>query len=86
MFSPRLAAVFKPVNDHAIRVSFNRAFRSPSVINNYLDISIVRRRSTLRAARVIAQPFPLVVKAVGSSLPIGTTPQEELTEESADGL
>jgi outer membrane receptor protein involved in Fe transport len=80
VFSPRLAAVFKPVNDHAVRVSFNRAFRSPSVINNYLDISIVNP-TDLRALG-LAQPFPLVVKAVGSRLPIGTTPQKELTEES----
>ena len=80
VFSPRLAAVFRPLNDHSIRVSFNRAFRSPSVINNYLDIAIVNPID-LRAIG-IAQPFPLVVKAVGSRLPIGTTPQAELTEES----
>ena len=80
VFSPRLAAVFRPVNDHSIRVSFNRAFRSPSVINNYLDIAIVNPVD-LRAIG-IAQPFPLVVKAVGSRLPIGSTPQPELTEES----
>jgi outer membrane receptor protein involved in Fe transport len=80
VFSPRLAAVFKPANDHAVRVSFNRAFRSPSVINNYLDISIVNP-TDLRALG-IAQPFPLVVKAVGSRLPIGATPQQELKEES----
>ncbi len=80
VFSPRLAAVFRPLNDHSIRVSFNRAFRSPSVINNYLDIAIVNPVD-LRAIG-IAQPFPLVVTAVGSRLPIGTTPQAELTEES----
>jgi outer membrane receptor protein involved in Fe transport len=80
VFSPRLAAVFRPVNDQSIRVSFNRAFRSPSVINNYLDIAIVN--PTDLSALGIAQPFPLVVKAVGSRLPIGTTPQQELTEES----
>jgi hypothetical protein len=50
------------------------------VINNYLDIAIVNPID-LRALG-IAQPFPLVVKAVGSRLPIGTTPQAELTEES----
>ena len=90
VFSPRLAAVFKPVNDHAIRVSFNRAFRSPSVINNFLDISIVTPQDLSGLAPLlppplqplVAQPFPLVVKAVGSNLPIGSTPQAELTEES----
>ena len=80
VFSPRLAAVFRAADDHAIRVSFNRAFRSPSVINNYLDIAIVNPVD-LRAIG-IPTPFPLVVKAIGSRLPIGATPQDDLNEES----
>ncbi|HEY7171577.1 MAG TPA: TonB-dependent receptor [Vicinamibacterales bacterium] len=80
VFSPRLAAVFKLVEDHSVRVSFNRAFRSPSVINNYLNIPIVTPVD-LRAIGV-AQPFPLVVHAVGSEVPINGQPQQELTEES----
>jgi outer membrane receptor protein involved in Fe transport len=89
VFSPRLAAVFRPAGDHSIRVSFNRAFRSPSVINNYLDISIVNPTDLSALAPLlgplaplVAQPFPLVVKAVGSRLPIGSTPQADLKEES----
>lgn len=90
VFSPRLAAVFKPVANHSVRVSFNRAFRSPSVINNYLDTGIIVP-TDLRALGpllppplqpLVATPFPLTVRAVGSKLPIGTTPQKELTEES----
>jgi outer membrane receptor protein involved in Fe transport len=89
VFSPRLAAVFRPAGEHSLRVSFNRAFRSPSVINNYLDIAIVNPVD-LRAlapllgplAPLVAQPFPLVVKAVGSRLPIGSTPQADLKQES----
>jgi len=92
VFSPRLAAVFKPATNHSVRVSFNRAFRSPSVINNFLDISIVNPTDLSRLAPLlpaplqplVARPFPLVVKAVGSRLPIGTTPQQELTEESVN--
>jgi outer membrane receptor protein involved in Fe transport len=45
VFSPRLAATFKPTPNHSVRVSFNRAFRSPSVTNNYLDIDIVVPRT-----------------------------------------
>ena len=89
VFSPRLAAVFRPAGEHSIRVSFNRAFRSPSVINNYLDISIVNPTDLSALAPLlgplaplVAQPFPLVVKAVGSRLPIGSTPQSDLKEES----
>jgi outer membrane receptor protein involved in Fe transport len=90
VFSPRLAAVFKPVGAHAVRVSFNRAFRSPSVINNYLDLTIVSPQDlsglapllppALRPA--VAAPFPLVVRGVGSRLPVGATEQAELVEES----
>jgi outer membrane receptor protein involved in Fe transport len=90
VFSPRLAATYKPAADHAVRVSFNRAFRSPSVTNNYLDIAIVvpQNLSGLApllpppARPLVANPFPLTVRAVGSRLPIGTVQQDELVEES----
>jgi outer membrane receptor protein involved in Fe transport len=39
-FSPRVTAMFKPTPQHSIRVSFNRAFRAPSAINNYLQQDI----------------------------------------------
>jgi outer membrane receptor protein involved in Fe transport len=90
VFSPRLAATFKPSPDHGVRVSFNRAFRSPSVTNNYLDIGIVvptdlRGLAALlpvEARPLVATPFPLAVRAVGSRLPIGAIAQNELVEES----
>lgn len=87
VFSPRLAAVVKAAPDHSFRVSFNRAFRSPSVINNYLDANIVvptdlSGLAGLVPPALVAQPFPLVVRAVGSRLPIGATGQTELQEES----
>ncbi len=90
VFSPRLTATFKPAPDHAFRVSYNKAFRSPSMINNYEDIQVVVATDlsglapllppSLRPA--VAAPFPLVVRTVGSMLPVGTTPQQPLTEES----
>jgi len=89
-FSPRLSANFKVLPQHSVRVSFNRAFRSPSVINNYLQANIISLqdlsglRGLLQPALqpLVAQPFPLAVRAVGSELPIGGTPQAKLTEES----
>jgi outer membrane receptor protein involved in Fe transport len=81
VFSPRLSAIFQPTADHSLRVSFNRAFRSPSTINNYLNIALVAP-VPLSALSPLFTPFPLVVKAVGSELPIGTTPQAPLREES----
>ncbi len=41
--SPRTAFIFKPLPDHAIRASYNRAFRAPSLINNYLDTTIINQ-------------------------------------------
>jgi len=78
------------VPQHSVRVSFNKAFRSPSVVNNYIDTSIVSPTDLSGLAPLlpaalrplVAAPFPLVVKAVGSRLPIGSQAQTELTEES----
>jgi iron complex outermembrane receptor protein len=39
VFSPRLALVFKPDASHAIRLSFNRAFSTPTALNYFLDLS-----------------------------------------------
>ena len=37
VFSPRTALLLKPAPNHALRLSFNRAFRAPSFFNNFLD-------------------------------------------------
>lgn len=90
VFSPRLAAIYQPTRDQSLRVSFNRAFRSPSSINNYLDQSLVNPTDLRGLAPLlppvlqplVANPFLLVVKAAGSELPIGSTPQAQLKQES----
>ena len=46
VLSPRVAFLVKANADHSFRVSYNRAFRSPSMINNNLDVTI-------------AQPIPM---------------------------
>lgn len=38
--SPRTSIVVKPHPDHSLRFAYNRAFRSPSLVNNYLDTRI----------------------------------------------
>jgi outer membrane receptor protein involved in Fe transport len=40
VWSPRVSVMFKPTPDQSIRASYNRAFRSPSTINNFLDQNI----------------------------------------------
>lgn len=38
LFSPRAALVFKPAENQAFRVAFNRAFSTPSSLNQFLDL------------------------------------------------
>ena len=41
VFSPRTTFMYKPAADQTFRVSFNRAFRAPSAINNHLNVTIL---------------------------------------------
>ena len=41
--SPRTSLMLAATPDHTFRLSYNRAFRAPSVINNFLDITIVNQ-------------------------------------------
>jgi iron complex outermembrane receptor protein len=41
--SPRTSLLLSPNPDHTFRLSFNRAFRAPSLIQNYLDIVILNQ-------------------------------------------
>jgi len=38
-FSPRAGIVFKPAQGHNIRITYNRAFDSPTTLNQFLDLS-----------------------------------------------
>lgn len=40
VFSPRTALLIKPQANQTVRLSYNRAYRSPSVINNFLDVTL----------------------------------------------
>ena len=40
VFSPRMTFMIKPYENQTVRLSYNRAYRSPSVINNFLDVTI----------------------------------------------
>ena len=76
VFSPRTALLIKPQADHTFRLSYNRAYRSPSVINNFLDVTLTEPInlglfSPLLAGRI----YPLPIKPVGNP---------DLTETSLD--
>ncbi len=76
VFSPRVTAIFKPVPAHALRASYNKAFRSPSTINNFLDVTFAQPIDLSAFAAAVPPalqpffrtPFPLVVRAVGSDI------------------
>ncbi len=78
VFSPRVTLIVKPKADQALRVSFNKAFRSPSLINNYLETAIVNQLNLGAinpALNGVVYNFP--VRAVGN---------ESLTEESTESF
>jgi outer membrane receptor protein involved in Fe transport len=77
VFSPRVALMFKPFQDHSIRVSYNKAFRSPSLINNFLDVTIANQVNFGQINSILAPlgTFTFPVNAIGN---------EDLKEESTE--
>lgn len=78
VFSPRVAFVIKPQSDQTIRISYNRAFRAPSMINNNLDV-------TIGTPFPLATLNPLLGKAV-FYVPTKATGATDLTEEHIDAF
>jgi outer membrane receptor protein involved in Fe transport len=64
--------MYKPKPDHALRFSFNRAFRAPSFVNSFLDATIVEQ-ADLSPINPALGLFAFPVHAVGNP---------ELSEES----
>jgi outer membrane receptor protein involved in Fe transport len=63
--SPRTSLMFSPAPRHTFRVSFNRAFRAPSLINNFLDITIINLVQ-LPVAPGVTIPYIFPSRAVGN--------------------
>src|SRR5262245_9358473 len=92
-FSPRISAMFKPSRDHAIRASFNRAFRSPSTINNFIDLDITNPNldQIVNLGAVLPPPlrplapppFLLTINLSGSE---AVDPRYNLKEEQVDAF
>ncbi len=76
VFSPRVALLMKPEENHTVRLSFNRAYRAPSVVNNFLDVTIAEPLNLGAFSPFFAgQIFPLPIRSVGNA---------DLTEQSLD--
>ena len=73
VFSPRTTFLIKPQDNQTIRLSYNRAYRAPSVINNWLST-------------VIARPAPLTALGGPANyvLPLNIVGNQDLTEQSLD--
>jgi iron complex outermembrane receptor protein len=84
-FSPRTTLMYKPDANQTFRLSYNRAYRAPSVINNYLDTTIINQLplGSINPAFGSAV-FNFPVRAVGSNvgLPAAGVPPQDLVEQS----
>lgn len=49
VFSPRTTLLISPTPNNTLRFSYNEAFRSPSMVNNFLEIVIINRVCLARA-------------------------------------
>ena len=80
VFSPRVALLIKPQEDHTFRLSFNRAYRSPSVVNNYLDVTIAEPLNLGAFSPLLAGViYNIPIRSVGNE--VGGT---DLQEQSVD--
>ncbi|WP_162271436.1 TonB-dependent receptor plug domain-containing protein [Luteitalea pratensis] len=76
VFSPRTTLLFKPDPAHTVRVSYNRAYRAPSLVNNFLDTTILSQLDLGALNPALAgRTYVFPVAAVGN---------QNLTEESLD--
>jgi iron complex outermembrane receptor protein len=77
VFSPRVTFMVKPEEDHTFRVSYNRAYRAPSVINNHINL-VISEPIDLRPLNP-ALPFPYL-------LPVNIVGNTDLQEQSLDAF
>jgi iron complex outermembrane receptor protein len=76
VLSPRTTFMVKPSENQQFRVSYNRAYRSPSVINNFLDITVVEPVNLGAFSPALAgRIYPLPIRSFG---------KEDLKEEKMD--
>jgi len=82
VFSPRVAAVFKPSMDQSVRVSYNRAFRAPSAINNNLNVTV----ATPLPLSALGLPLPPPLAGASYLVPLHAVGNSDLQEEHIDAF
>jgi outer membrane receptor protein involved in Fe transport len=74
LFAPRVALLVKPTPEQTVRLSYNRAYRSPSLVNNFLEIGLVNEIDLgLINPALAGVSFPFAILATGN---------QDLQEES----
>ena len=74
--SPRTTFMVKPRENHALRFSYNRAYRAPSVVNNFLDVTLAEPVNLGAFNPALAgRVYPLPIRSVGNA---------DLKEQSLD--
>ena len=58
VFSPRTTLLLKPAGAHTVRLSFNRAFRAPSFINNNLATTVLNEVNLSAISPALAPVHP----------------------------
>jgi iron complex outermembrane receptor protein len=67
VFSPRTALLIKPQPNQTVRLSYNRAYRSPSVINNFLDVTLTEPINLgLISPALAGRTYLLPIRPVGN--------------------
>jgi outer membrane receptor protein involved in Fe transport len=74
VFSPRTTFMIKPDAAQTVRLSFNRAFRAPSFINNNINTTILNQLD-LRQVHPLLADFVFPIRAIGNE----SLEQETLT-------
>jgi outer membrane receptor for ferrienterochelin and colicins len=69
IFSPRAALIFKPAAEQSVRLTYNRAFSTPTSLNQFLDLSTSVPDQTTNPANAAAARLGYSVRVQGT----GTT-------------
>ena len=56
-FSPRAMLMYRPAAAHSLRLSFNKAFRAPAALDNYLDLTVRGADFPLGAVCALSPPL-----------------------------
>lgn len=76
VFSPRTTFMYKPLPEHTFRVSYNKAYRAPSLTNNYLGANVLNQLDLGLISPALAGRI--------YTFPISTYGNENLRENSLD--